>query len=348
MTPQAFLIDDPDSWHLAAKPDEELEKLIASGTKARFSSDSGDLSLSEKRAKYNALFKEDAVELRARVQHQVTEKEIYIPVRDGSKVRALIYSPVDAKPEDGRPLVVLIHGGGFILGNAEMEAPTCVAAVQRFGCVSISLEHRLSPEVKFPVAYEDCWDALKWILTNAGSLNIDPSRGFVFGGTSAGSHISIPLAHRARDEGLQPPISGLYHSVPPALPPQALTAKYRPLYRSREQLKDGMTLTSKSTAVYDVAVEPDFTSPLWSPLLWPTGHKGLPRTFFQICGADLLRDEALIYERELRLESGVTTRTIVYDGLPHIFWYNYPTHSASAKFAEDAVAGVGWLLGEDI
>jgi acetyl esterase/lipase len=84
-------------------------------------------------------------------------------------------------------------------------------------------------------------------------------------------------------------------------------------------LKDGITLISKSTAVYDIAVEPDFNSPLWSPLLWPTGHKDLPPMFFQICGADLLRDKVLIYERELRLENRVKTRTIVYQGLPHIF-----------------------------
>uniref|UniRef100_A0A8H7K6Z7 Alpha/beta hydrolase fold-3 domain-containing protein n=1 Tax=Bionectria ochroleuca TaxID=29856 RepID=A0A8H7K6Z7_BIOOC len=334
MTSQVFSIDDPDTWHLAANTDKELEELLSSGQKPRFSSDGQDQSLTEKRAKYNALFKEDADKIRRQFSVEISEKEIKIPVRDGARVRALVYSPQDVNPDDGRPLVVLIHGGGFILGSAEMEMPTCVAAVREYGCVAVSLEHRLSPEVKFPVAYNDCWDALVWILSHASEFNADPNRGLIFGGTSAGSHISIPLAHKARDEGLKPPISGLFHS-------------YRPLYRSRESLKDGMTLTSKSTAVYDIAVEPDFNSPLWSPLLWPTGHKNLPPTFFQICGADLLRDEALIYERELRLENGVKTRTIVYEGLPHIFWYNYPTHSASTKFAEDSVAGLGWLLGKE-
>ncbi|CAI6082013.1 unnamed protein product [Clonostachys chloroleuca] len=318
--------------------------MIDNGVKPRFSGNSSIFSLSEKRAKYNAIFKQDAEEIRTRVMGEVSEEQIFIPVRDGSKVRALVYRPESAQPEDRLPLVVLIHGGGFILGNAEMETPICVEAVRAYDCVAVSLEYRLSPEVKFPIAYEDCWDALLWMIANMSTLRADPTRGFIFGGTSAGSHISIPLAHRARDEGLSPPITGLYHSVPPALPPQALTERYKPFYRSREALKDGMTLTSKSTDLYDTAVDPDFTSPLWNPLLWPTGHKDLPRTFFQICGADLLRDEALIYERELRLGNGVKTRTVVYEGLPHIFWYNYPTHSASAKFAQDAIEGLGWLL----
>ena len=182
---------------------------------------------------------------------------------------------------------------------------------------------------------------------NAASLGADLTKGFVLGGTSAGGHISIPLSHRARDEGLSPPLTGVYLGVTPSLPPQALTPKYAPFYRSREALKDGLTLTSKSTALYDVAVEPDFASPLWSPQLWSTGHANLPPTFFQICGADMLRDEALIYERELRLEHGTKTRVIVYPGLPHIFWYNYPSHSAAKKYVDDTCFALGWLLGHE-
>ncbi|KAF4337909.1 alpha beta hydrolase fold-3 [Fusarium beomiforme] len=345
MTHRVFSLDEPETWHLAAPIDEELQQMIDNGVKARFTGDTDGLSLAETRAKFDRLFQQDAENLRIQMKGEVSEEEIQIPVRDGSKIRALVYRRKNTQPTESRPLVVLIHGGGFILGNAEMEMPTCVEAVRRFDCVAVSLEYRLSPEVKFPVAYDDCWDALVWLSKNAEILQADLTRGFIFGGTSAGSHLSIPLAHKARDEGLSPPITGLYHCVPPALMPQALTEKYKPLYNSREQLKNGMTLTEKSTEMYDKAVEPDFTSPLWNPLLWPTGHKGLPPSFFQICGADLLRDEALIYERELRVKSGVRTKVIVYEGLPHVFWYDYPTHSASVRFADDAVAGLGWLLG---
>jgi acetyl esterase/lipase len=178
-------------------------------------------------------------------------------------------------------------------------------------------------------------------------LRADLSKGFVFGGSSAGAHIAIPLTHRARDKGLTPPLTGTYLSVPPSLVPQALTDKYRNLYRSREALSNGLALTSKAMNMYDIATEPDLTSSLWSPLLWPTGHANLPPTFFQICGADLLRDEALIYERELRLQNSVKTRVIVYAGMPHIFWYNYPAHPTSRRFVSDAVRGLGWLLGNE-
>ncbi|KAL2823733.1 alpha/beta-hydrolase [Aspergillus cavernicola] len=260
------------------------------------------------------------------------EEETYIPVRDGSKVRALVYRR-KSDASDKRPLFVVVHGGRFRIGNAELESRACIGATQAFGCVSVSLEHRLSPEFKFQLS------------KSASSLGADPLQGFIFGGTSSGAHIANPLVHRGRDEMLYPRITGVYLNVPSTLAPQAITDEYRGLYNSREALKDGYTLTSKSIELYDQEYEPDFTSPLWSPLLWPTGHLNLPPTFFQICGADLLRDEALIYERELRLKSGVKTRVIVYSGLPHVFCYTHPFLSASRAFAKDAVLGVGWLLG---
>ncbi|RMJ14313.1 hypothetical protein CDV36_006033 [Fusarium kuroshium] len=320
--------------------------MLDSGVKPRFWNDGKLSSLPDTRERYYAVFLGDAEKARQEAGDSVYEKEISIPARDGASIRALVYGPKDA-PADGSPLAIFIHGGGFILGIAEMETPPCIAVAKAYGCICVSLDYRLSPEVKFPTAYEDCWDAIIWLSKNASSLGADLTKGFILGGSSAGGHISIPLSHRARDEGLSPPLTGVYLGVTPSLPPQALTPKYVPFYRSREALKDGMTLTSKSTALYDVAVEPDFASPLWSPLLWPTGHTDLPPTFFQICGADLPRDEALIYERELRLEHGTKTRIIVYPGLPHIFWYNYPSHSAAKKYVDDTSFALGWLLGRE-
>ncbi|ETS81533.1 hypothetical protein PFICI_06535 [Pestalotiopsis fici W106-1] len=343
-------IDDPATWHHFATLDDEFVQMTEKQeVKPRFWQDYKLSSLPATRARYHAVFNADAQKALKKAEHQVCQEEIFIPVSDGANVRALVYRPKEEAPASGLPMVVLVHGGGFIIGNAEMETPTCIRATQSYRCISVSLEYRLSPEVKFPVAYEDCWDALKWLSEHASEMGADLTKGFVFGGTSAGGHISIPLTHRARDEGLTPPLTGVYLNVTPSLVPQSLTddliARYKHLYQSRGVLKDGITLSSISMDFYDEAVEPDFSSPLWSPLLWPTGHAGLPPTFFQICGADMLRDDALIYERELRMDHGIKTRVVMYQGLPHVFWYNYPDHSASKKFVEDASNGLGWLLG---
>lgn len=93
---------------------------------------------------------------------QVKYEEIFIPLRDGSSTRSLVFRPTETRLSDS-PLIVLIHGGGFLFGTAEMEAAACIGATMTYGCVTMSLDYRLAPESKFPVAYEDCWDALQWV-----------------------------------------------------------------------------------------------------------------------------------------------------------------------------------------
>ena len=91
----------------------------------------------------------------------------------------------------------------------------------------------------------------------------------------------------------------------------------------------------------------DRKNPLFSPLLWETGHKDLPPSVFQICGQDPLRDEALMMERMMRQDLGIKTKVYMYPGQPHGFHSVMPTMKASHKFVQDSIDGVGWLLGKD-
>jgi acetyl esterase/lipase len=99
--------------------------------------------------------------------------------------------------------------------------------------------------------------------------------------------------------------------------------------------------------MYTEAYAADVGSPIWSPFNWPGSkpHSGLPRTYFQICGLDVLRDEGLMYERVLRKDYGIPTKVDLYPGLPHMFVPNFPEHSATKKYPADTLRGFGWLFG---
>ncbi|VUC36290.1 unnamed protein product [Clonostachys rosea] len=340
-------IDDPETWSQWGRMDPELKKIIEADKNPAFKKTPDLKEVVSTREAWNPKYKAFADKVLASTSGSVTLKEIQIPRRDGGTQRALVYEPstVDG---NSRPLLVLIHGGGFCYGSPEMEGASCVKAAERYGCVAISLSYRLAPEHKFPTATDDCWDALKWLSQNSRTFGVDAFQGFVLGGTSAGGNIAIVLSHLAKEQQLQPPLTGIYLNVPLVLAPEAIPEKYALYYKSRDQNAFSPVLNKAFMDMYTEAYEPDLQSHIWSPINWPEEnkkpHEGLPRTYFQVCGLDPLRDEALIYERILRINCGIETRVDVYPGLPHMFVPNYPSHSSGPKYGTDTMAGIGWLL----
>lgn len=91
-----------------------------------------------------------------------TTKDIYIPLRDGLETAARVYKPRGASVEEGRPGLVVFHGGGYLVGDLDTEAWLC-ALFTGLGGIAIDVDYRHAPEHVFPQAIHDAFDATKWV-----------------------------------------------------------------------------------------------------------------------------------------------------------------------------------------
>ena len=93
-------------------------------------------------------------------------------------------------PEKGAgpfPMVVWIHGGGWIAGDKNDCPPLNLGYCQR-GYATASLSYRFSNVAPFPAQIEDCKAAIRWLKAHAKEYNLDPNHIGVWGG-SAGGHL---------------------------------------------------------------------------------------------------------------------------------------------------------------
>jgi acetyl esterase/lipase len=109
-----------------------------------------------------------------------------------------VYRP--SGPGYARAGLLFIHGGGFMLGDLDMEHLKAVDFCVGADCVVVSVDYRLAPEYPFPAGLDDCYDALVWLSANAEELGVDPARLGV-AGTSAGGCLAAGVTLLARDRG---------------------------------------------------------------------------------------------------------------------------------------------------
>ena len=110
-----------------------------------------------------------------------------IPVR--------VYRPRDL--DDRLPVILYIHGGGWMYGSAEQSEATAIGYCREVGAVVVSPDYRLAPESPFPGAFEDCFSVLRWIFDGAAQSDVDEQRVAV-AGESSGGNLAAACALGAR------------------------------------------------------------------------------------------------------------------------------------------------------
>lgn len=109
-----------------------------------------------------------------------------------------IYYPSRQSQSGMQPVILFMHGGGFIMGSANLYHPMVSRLARECDCIVVSVDYRLAPAHPFPAAINDAFLALSWLQENAGSIGADSSRIFVMG-DSAGGNLATVLCLMCHD-----------------------------------------------------------------------------------------------------------------------------------------------------
>lgn len=199
----------------------------------------------------------------------------------------------DARPERAPgPLLVFIHGGGFVAGSIASYDRTCSEIAAEMDLPLVSVEYRLAPEHPFPAAPEDCEAAARWLAASPAALGLQVT-GLIPVGDSAGGNLAIVTTQSLM---LKPAAVPVMMQVPiyPVADPIAQHESYR-------LFSEGFMLTRDVIQFFDdsYALDPDDRRAY--PILGPIA--GTPPTVLATAGLDPLRDSGRKYAAAL-IEAG--------------------------------------------
>ena len=120
-------------------------------------------------------------------------RTVAIAGKDGNQIPLRIIAP-GAPP---RGVYLHLHGGGWVLGGADMQDPMLERIADNTGQVVVAPEYRLAPEHPYPAGPDDCESAAAWLVANANKeFGTDA---LTIGGESAGGHLTAVTILRMRD-----------------------------------------------------------------------------------------------------------------------------------------------------
>ena len=235
-----------------------------------------------------------------------TVTDLTVPGSAGP-LRARFYAP-----SAWDSLLLFFHGGAFVFGDVESHDGVCRLLSAEGGFAVLSVEYRLSPEHRFPAAFDDAFAAWQWTVEQATTLPDAPaSPQLCVGGDSAGGLLSAAVCQLAARSAM--PAPALQVLLYPAISRDADTT-------SMHLFAEGFFLTRTDINFFEACLlgdEPDDPSDFRGhPLVGDLA--GLPPAYIVTAGFDPLRDGGEAYAAALTA-AGTPTVLRRYDSLIHGF-----------------------------
>ncbi len=241
------------------------------------------------------------------------------------EITARLYSPKNRT--GNKPAMLWIHGGGYILGDLDVDDYNLRQMCVNTGCIILSTNYRLAPENPFPAPVEDCYASLKWLVKNSEDLGVDKSR-IAIGGGSAGGGLAAGLAIMTRDRGeIEIKFQLLIY---PMLDDRNITPSSHTITDPRTWDREKNIFAWKA---YLGNSAEDGNVSAYAATARAEDLSGLPPAYVAVGELDLFLDEDIEYAQRL-LQAGVPTELHVYPGATHGF-DAILTAAVSKRFIEE-------------
>lgn len=233
---------------------------------------------------------------------RVEDFEIPGPV---GPMRARLWSATQATQQ---PVLLYLHGGGFVIGGIETCESMCTVLAQHSGGAVVAIDYRLAPEHKFPAGLDDSFAALQWLAAHGHTRGLDTRR-IAVGGDSAGGTLAASTALMARDAGIPLVLQALFY------PSVQLGMKTASLlkYSANTLLSWDLMHWFEKNAQGGELRERWHREPLHAP-----SHEGVAPAWIGLAECDPLTDEGHLYAERLRA-AGVPVQLQQWAGVIHDF-----------------------------
>lgn len=249
-----------------------------------------------------------------------------IPVR--------LYTPTENPHGEIYPLVLFVHGGGWVSGNLDTHDVLVRALSLHLNAVVLAVDYRLAPEVDAIQQNSDVKDAFLWLYDNAAKLKGDKTKIVGIGDSAGGALISI-LTQDLKDkyfaaQWLMYPAMGLDFTTESAL-------KYGDTHFPTN---DAMKIFWETQLPEGYADQDPRISPLFADI------DALPRTLISVGGLDPLTSSSEAYAQKIK-DHGLESVLKYYEGAEHgflQFFKDAVNHPSGKQAFDDGIQQLkAWL-----
>ncbi len=267
-----------------------------------------------------------------KIPEDILVENITIPGQaERTKIRLRIYKPKNIVAPT--PVLIWMHGGGYVLGKPEQDDGSCAQYVRELGIAVVSVDYRCAPKHPFPAGLEDCYSALKWVESHSEELGMDTNR-IAIGGASAGGGLAAALIQLAHDRQAIAPVFQLL--IYPMLDDRTalrtdIDDRINVTWSQKSNRFGWESYLGKPCGAEDV--------PAYSVPARREDLSGLPPAWIGVGSLDVFHDEDAAYAQRLK-ECGIECQMEIIPGAFHGFDVFDPKLSIVQDFRKSQISAL--------